>query len=553
MSGFWKTNMPKDVELHPEVVFGDFARGELLKGVNILADAVAVTLGPRGRNVVIESSTGKHLLTKDGVTVARSINLRDPYQDMGVQLVKEVSQRTNEVAGDGTTTATVLSRAIFSQGMKYSSAGHPAVEIKKGIDAAVAVVLKSLKDKAIPVDDDEKIVNIGTISANGEVEIGEMIANAMSQVGRDGVITVEEAKGLNTSLEIVEGARFDRGYLSSYFVTNTDTMICELNDPLILISNLRFSSPTDLMPLLEEANRKKKALLIIGDDVDGEMLQLLVTNHMRGTLSSCAVKAPAFGEQRMNMLYDIATLTGGQIISSGDKLDSAAITSGILGTCKKAIISKGKMTLIGVSGDKAAIEERISLVREKLDDPTLDENGKGMLQDRLSKLSNGIAILHVGGSTEVEMIERKFRVEDALNATQAAVEEGVVPGGGVALAKMMPSLVDLSEDIHQTDAFRLGVKLIRDACVAPLRMIVQNAGDESPDVVEKAVTSSTDFAYGFDAAKCEYTDVLARGIIDPVKVTRTALENAASVAALLLTVNACVLNTVDPHSNSVGL
>lgn len=528
----------------PEVRFGDDARRRLLEGVNILADAVEVTLGPRGQNVIIERRDGRHILTKDGVTVAKFINLRDPYQDAGVQIIKEAAQRTNDVAGDGTTTATTLARAIFAGGMKLLATGYNATEIKQGIDIGVKMVIEDLRKQAIPVDDDEMIVDVGTISANGETEIGELIATAMQKVGRDGVITVEDAKGFKTTLDVVEGARFDRGYLSPYFITDADKMVCTLDKPLILISNLRFSSAQGVIPLLEEVNRQGRPILFIADDVEGELLQLLVTNQMRGTLRCCAIKAPGFGEHRLNMLHDIAVLTGGQLVTSGDKLDASVITNGITGTCSRVTIDKNKITLVGAAGSKELISERAASIRTQLEDPTLGADDRGMLQERLGKLSGGIGILRVGGATEVEMGERKFRVEDALNATQAAVEEGIVPGGGVALARASAKIK--RENSSSQEGVWLGIKLVRDACMAPLRRIVTNAGRRASVLVEEEVLKDLDKAptWGYDAANDQFVECLDAGIIDPVKVTRTALENAASVAGMLLTVDCTVLDTV---------
>lgn len=547
----------------PEVLFGNEARQKLLEGVDILANAVTTTLGPRGQNVIIEQRGGNHILTKDGVTVAKSINLKDPYRQAGCQLVREVAQRTNDVAGDGTTTATALAHAIFSGGMKLLAAGHPASELKRGIEVAVSRVVNELRRVAIQVDGSDMIVNVGSISANGEREIGELLAQAMDRVGREGVITVEEAKGLKTSLEVVDGARFDRGYFSTYFVTDADKMICELTDPLILISNLRFSSTAELIPMLEVINRQQRQLLIIADEVDGEMLQLMVTNHMRGTLRCCAIRAPAFGEHRINMLNDIATLTGGKLITAGDRMDTrekaeALIKGNVFGTCKRLIVDKNRCTFIGAAGSKESIEQRAESIRESLRDPTLSGNDRGMLQERLGKLASGVAILRVGGSTEVELMERKYRVEDALNATQAAVQEGIVPGGGVALARASHVLEDVDIVFPATEgerklttAERLGIKLIHDACHAPLRKIVQNSSVTSADIVERDVKSNPSTTFGYDAANDVYVDVLQAGIIDPVKVTRTALENAASVAGLLLNVNACVLDTIENDPNSL--
>ena len=528
---------------HPEVRFGDDARRRLLEGVNILADAVEVTLGPRGQNVIIERRDGRHILTKDGVTVAKFINLRDPYQDAGVQIIKEAAQRTNDVAGDGTTTATTLARAIFAGGMKLLATGYNATEIKQGIDLGVKLVIDDLRKQAIQVDDDEMIVDVGTISANGETEIGELIATAMQKVGRDGVITVEDAKGFKTTLDVVEGARFDRGYLSPYFITDADKMVCTLDKPLILISNLRFSSAQNVIPLLEEVNRQGRPILFIADDVEGELLQLLVTNQMRGTLRCCAIKAPGFGEHRLNMLHDIAILTGGQLVTSGDKLDASVITGGITGTCNRVTIDKNKITLVGAAGSKELISERAASIRTQLDDPTLGNDDRGMLQERLGKLSGGIGILRVGGATEVEMGERKFRVEDALNATQAAVEEGIVPGGGVALAR---ASAKIKKDSSLQEGIWLGIKLVRDACMAPMRRIVSNAGRRASVLVEEEVLKDIDKVptWGYDAANDQFVECLDAGIIDPVKVTRTALENAASVAGMLLTVDCTVLDVV---------
>lgn len=555
----------KSTDNPAEVLFGAAARQKLLEGVDILANAVMSTLGPRGQNVIIERKGGDHILTKDGVTVAKSINLRDPYQQMGCQLVKEVAQRTNDVAGDGTTTATVLAHAIFTNGMKLLAAGHSAAELKRGIDIAVSRIVLDLKKTAIPVDDDSMVISVGAISANGEREIGELLAEAMNKVGRDGVITVEEAKGLKTSLEVVEGARFERGYFSSYFVTDPDRMVCELNDPLILISNLRFSAAADLIPLLEIINRQQRSLLVIADEVDGEMLQLMVTNHMRATLRCCAIRAPAFGEQRVNMLNDIAILTGGKLMTSGDRVDTtdkadALIKAGVLGTCKRLIVDKSKTTFIGAAGQRVDIDRRVETVKEQLKDPTLSGDARGMLQERLGKLAAGVAILHVGGSTEVELLERKYRVEDALNATQAAVQEGIVPGGGVALARAAKCIEDVDvvfptvggvRNLSQGE--RLGIKVIHDACHAPLRKIVENAGATSADIVERDIKKNDSPTFGYDAANDVYVDVLQAGIIDPVKVTRTALENAASVASLLLNVNACVIDTIEDDPRSLLL
>ena len=531
-----------------EVRFGDEARQKLLEGVEILARAVEVTLGPRGQNVIVQTPDRKHILTKDGVTVAKHINLKDPYQDAGAQMVKEVAQRTNDVAGDGTTTATTLAHALFKGGMKLLATGYSAVEIKRGMEWAASRVVDMLRQDAVPVDGNEMIIDVGSISANGEREIGELLAQAMERVGRDGVITVEAAKGLKTSLEVVEGARFDRGYFSSYFTTNSDRMVCELDNPLILLSNLRFSSAAGVIPLLEIAQRKQRSILIVADEVEGELLQLMVTNHMRGVLKCCAIKAPAFGEHRINMLNDLAALTGGQLVTSGDTLDASLIDNGVLGTCKKVVIDKAKTMIIGAAGNEQTIKDRADLIRKDLENPTLDERDRGMLQERLAKLAGGVAILHVGGATEIEVEERQYRVEDALNATQAAVEEGIVPGGGVALARASTCLEKLPEF---SEGMWLGVNLVKESCLAPLRRIVSNVGGQHAILVENRILNSESRTFGYDAENDEFVEVLEAGIIDPVKVTRTALENAVSVAGLLLTVNACVLDTVNPNPEMI--
>lgn len=536
---------------YPEALFGNDARNKMLEGVELLAKAVTSTLGPRGQNVIIERKGKDPILTKDGVTVAKSVNLRDPYMQMGCQMVREVAQRTNDVAGDGTTTATTLAHAIFKGGMKLLVANHSAQEIKRGIDIAAAAVVAELRKTAIKVEDDEMITSVGTISANGEKSIGELLTEAMRRVGHDGVITVEDAKGLKTSLDVVDGARFDRGYFSSYFITDSEKMVCELIDPLILISNMRFTTSSELIPLLEVINTKRRSLLIIADEVEGEMLQLLVTNHARGTLKCCAIKAPAFGEHRYNLLNDIAIMTGGSVMMSGDKVDTFEkaqkfFDSGIMGTCKKVMIDKQKTTIIGAAGKQELVKERVDSVRSQLNDPTQPGELRGMLQERLGKLASGVAVIRVGGSTETELIERKYRVEDALNATQAAVLEGIVPGGGVALARAS-TILDTIDKSALTHSEQLGIKLIKDACSEPLRKIVFNAGTASVDVVEKEIKSNPSKTYGYDAANDKFVDVLQAGIIDPVKVTRTALENAASIAGLLLCVNACVIDTVSEN------
>lgn len=538
-------------DLPPEALFGHRARQKMLEGVEFMAKAVMCTLGPRGHNVVIERKGRDHILTKDGVTVAKHINLRDPYKQMGLQICREAAQRTNDVAGDGTTTAVTLTHAIFSGGMKLLAAGHSAADIKRGIDVAVMYVIESLRNNAIHIDDTASIVNVGTISANGEREIGELLARAMEHVGRDGVITVEEAKGLKTSLDIVDGARFDRGYLSSYFATDAEKMCCELHEPIVMLSNMKLSAAADVLPLFEAMNRQKRSLLIIADDVEGEVMQLMLTNHMRGLLRCCAIKAPAFGDARIDMLNDMAALVGGRLLTTGDSLTTAArvddlMRSGAFGTCKRVMIDRSRTTIVGAGGQKDVIESRASMLRESLADPTLQGDARALLQERLSKLAGGVAIVRVGGSTEVEMLERKYRVDDALNATQAAVIEGVVPGGGVALVRAAAALAEHSFADRLSDAEMLGVKLIVDACRAPLRKIVSNAGKHAPVIVEERVTAiDAGVSFGYDAATATYVDVVAAGILDPVRVTRVALENAASVAGLLLTVDSAIIDTTD--------
>lgn len=527
----------------PEVIFGDEARKKLLEGVKILSDAVGTTLGPRGHNVIIEGMNGKHQLTKDGVTVARAVNLEDKFQDFGCQLVKEVAQRTNDVAGDGTTTATILADAIFSEGMRLLAAGNPASDIKRGIDEAVNKVVGELKKMAVQVDGKDGIKNVGTISANGEKEIGELIAGAMEKVGRDGVIVVEEAKGLQTTLEVVEGMRFDRGYLSSYFVTNPGKMINELEEPLILVSDQRISSLEKMLPILEYVHAQRKPLLIIADDVEGDLLQGLALNHMKGNLRACAVKAPGFGDHRLNCLSDIALLTGAEVFTSGEEFKPENVNR--LGTCRRVVVTRNHTTIIDGTGDPKGIETRIKELRTRLEDPSLEEKEAELVKERLAKLSGGVAILHVGGATEIELHERKDRVEDALNATAAAAAEGIVPGGGVALVQASQILFETRP--KDNSARQMGYDIVRDACMSPLRKIVENAGGEPVRVLDRVAGSKG--TEGFNAATDEYADMMEAGIIDPVRVTRTALENAASVAGLLLTVDALVTDRLTGMQN----
>ncbi len=538
-----------DQKNEKEVLFADEARAKLLEGVKILAQAVEVTLGPKGQNVIIHKPGQKHILTKDGVTVAKHVNLNDPYLDAGAQVVKEVAQRTNEVAGDGTTTATTIAHSLFAGGMKLLSAGYSGTELKKGMEYAQKKITSELISMAIDADTTDMISSVGTISANGEKEIGELLSLAMEKVGRDGVITVEQSQGIKTTLDFVEGAKFDRGYFSSYFITDSNKMTCELENPLILISNLRFNTSSSVLPLLEAANRMNRSILFIADEVDGELLQLLVTNHMRGILKCCAIKAPGFGEQRLNMLNDLATLTGGQLVTTGDDLNQKLIDDGILGTCNKVVIDKSQTLIIGASGEESEIKEKVDSIHEKLKDPTISKEERMFLQQRLSKMAGGVAIIKVGGATELEMEERKYRVEDALNATTAAAEEGIVPGGGSALVMASRCLIKQDEF---SEPFWLGVKLVKEACFAPIRRISSNAAVNSI-LVEGNILNDDTKRLAWDARNDVFVDALDAGIIDPVKVTRTALENAVSVSSLLLTTNACVIDISMPNEMMLGL
>jgi len=515
------------------VKFSQDARDKILRGINVLADAVTVTLGPRGRNVVLEKSFGAPNVTKDGVTVAKEIELEDKFENMGAQMVKEVASKTSDVAGDGTTTATVLARAIFTEGLKMVVAGHDPMTLKRGIDKAVGVVVGELKSMSKPTKEQKEIAQVGTISANNDSTIGEIIAEAMGKVGKEGVITVEEAKGLETQLEVVEGMQFDRGYLSPYFVTDPDRMECVYEDVYILIHEKKISSMKDLLPLLEQVARSGKPLLIIAEDIEGEALATLVVNKIRGTLQCVGVKAPGFGDRRKAMLEDIAVLTGGRVIAEelGMKLENVALQD--LGRCKRIVVDKDNTTLVDGAGKKADIEGRIKQIRAQIEETTSDYD-REKLQERLAKLVGGVAVVRVGAATEVEMKEKKARVEDALHATRAAVEEGIVPGGGVALIRSTAAL----EKLSVSDDERFGVNIVRRALEEPLRWIANNAGAEGSIVLDKVKNGKG--AFGFDAAKEEYGDLIKAGIIDPTKVVRTALLNAASVAGLLLTTEAMV-------------
>jgi len=518
-----------------EVKFETEARNAMLRGVNILANAVKVTLGPKGRNVVLDKSFGAPRITKDGVSVAKEIELEDKFENMGAQMVKEVASRTNDEAGDGTTTATVLAQAIVVEGMKAVAAGMNPMDLKRGIDMATAKVVQAIKDAAREVKDSEEVAQVGTISANGEAEIGREIAMAMQKVGNEGVITVEENKGMDTEVEVVEGMQFDRGYLSPYFVTNADKMIADLEDCYILLHEKKLSSLQPMVPLLEAVIQSQKPLLIIAEDVEGEALATLVVNKLRGGLKIAAVKAPGFGDRRKAMLQDIAILTGGQVISEdlGMKLEN--VTMDMLGTAKKISISKENTTIVDGAGDKAEIEARVAQIRAQIEETTSDYD-REKLQERVAKLAGGVAVIRVGGMTEVEVKERKDRVDDALNATRAAVQEGIVVGGGVALvqgAKALDGLEGLNSDQNA------GIHIVRKALEAPLRQIAENAGVDGAVVAGK-IRESEDLNFGFNAQTEEYGDMFKFGVIDPAKVTRTALEDAASVAGLLITTEAMV-------------
>jgi chaperonin GroEL len=516
-----------------EVKFDQQARDAILRGVDILANAVKVTLGPKGRNVVLEKSWGSPTVTKDGVTVAKEIELEDKFENMGTQMVKEVASKTSDVAGDGTTTATVLAQAIYRDGVKVVAAGADPMDVKRGIEAAVKTIVGELKKMSNPTKEQKEIAQVGTISANNDETIGEIIAEAMNKVGKEGVITVEEAKAMETTLEVVEGMQFDRGYLSPYFVTNPEKMETDLEDCYILIHEKKISSMKDLLPLLEQIAKIGKPLLIIAEDVEGEALATLVVNKIRGTLRCAAVKAPGFGDRRKAMLEDIAILTNGRMISEdlGIKLESVGLDD--LGTAKKIHIDKDNTTIVEGAGSRDAIEGRVRQIRTQIDETTSDYD-REKLQERLAKLVGGVAVINVGAATETEMKEKKARVEDALNATRAAVEEGIVPGGGVAYLRTISALEKLKLEGDQ----QIGVNIVKRSLEEPARQIAANAGKEGSVVVERLKAEKG--AFGFDAAKEEFTDMIKAGIIDPTKVVRFALQNAASVASLLITTEAMV-------------
>ena len=518
-----------------QLLFDEAARSSMLKGITLLTDAVKATLGPKGKNVVIDKKYGAPTITKDGVTVAKEIELKDAYENMGAQLVREVASKTSDVAGDGTTTATVLAYAIYSGGIKHVVAGSNPMDIKRGIEKAVEAIVGELKKISRPVQDKKEIAQVGTISANNDSTIGELIADAMDKVGKDGVITVEEAKSMTTSLDVVEGMQFDRGYSSPYFVTDPERMECNLDDVFILINEKKISAMKDLLPILEQTAKMGRPLMIIAEEVEGEALATLVVNKLRGTIQVCAVKAPGFGDRRKAMLEDLAILTGGTVISEdlGIKLESIKITD--LGRAKKITVDKENTTIVEGAGDPKKIEGRVKLIKAQIDETTSDYD-REKLQERLAKIVGGVAVINVGAATETEMKEKKARVEDALHATRAAVEEGIVPGGGVALLRCVSVLKGLKLENHDQ---QVGVDILKRALEEPIRQIIFNTGLEPSVIVEK-VKSSKEANYGFNAGTEEYVDMLKAGIVDPTKVTRCALQNASSVASLMLTTSVMI-------------
>jgi chaperonin GroEL len=530
-----------------DVRFGEHARNKMVNGINVLANAVRITLGPKGRNVVLERSYGAPTITKDGVSVAKEIELKDRFENMGAQMVKEVASKTSDVAGDGTTTATVLAQSIISEGMKYVAAGMNPMDLKRGIDKAVIAVVEELKKLSRPCTSSKEIAQIGAISANADESIGKTIAEAMDKVGKEGVITVEDGKGLENELELVEGMQFDRGYISPYFINNPDKQVSMLEDPYILLHDKKVSNIRDLLPLLEQVAKSGKPLLIIAEDVDGEALATLVVNNIRGILKTTAVKAPGFGDRRKAMLEDIAILTGGTVIAEelGLKLENAQLKD--LGRAKRIEVGKDDTTIIDGAGEKAAIEARVKNIRKQVEDATSDYD-KEKLQERVAKLAGGVALVKVGAATEVEMKEKKARVEDALHATRAAVEEGIVAGGGVAYLRARASLKHLKGENPDQDA---GIKIVLRALEEPTRQIVANAGDEPSVVVNRIVEGKGDF--GFNAQTGDYGDLVEMGVIDPTKVTRFALQNAASVASLLLTTEAMVAELPKDEKGGGGM
>jgi len=532
-----------------DVRFSADARDKMLRGVDILADAVKVTLGPKGRNVVIEKSFGAPRITKDGVTVAKEIELSDRFENMGAQMVREVASKTNDIAGDGTTTATVLAQAIVREGAKYVAAGINPMDLKRGIDIATAAAVKDITARAKKVSTSDEVAQVGTISSNGDTEIGQMIAHAMQKVGNEGVITVEEAKTAETELDVVEGMQFDRGYLSPYFITNAEKMVAELEDPYILIHEKKLSSLQAMLPVLEAVVQTGKPLLIIAEDIEGEALATLVVNKLRGGLKVAAVKAPGFGDRRKAMLEDIAILTKGQMIAEdlGIKLEN--VTLPMLGRAKRVRIEKENTTIIDGVGEKSDIEGRISQIKAQIEETTSDYD-REKLQERLAKLAGGVAVIRVGGATEVEVKEKKDRVDDALNATRAAVEEGIVPGGGTALLRAKKAVAELKSDIPDVQA---GIKIVLKALEAPIRQIAQNAGVEGSIVVGKITDNTSSETFGFNAQTEEYVDMIQAGIVDPAKVVRTALQDAASVAGLLVTTEAMVADAPKKDSGAPAM
>jgi len=528
-----------------EIVFSTAARSEIAKGLNLLANAVKVTLGPRGRNVVIEKSWGSPTVTKDGVTVAKEVEIENKLQNMGAQMVKEVASKTSDVAGDGTTTATVLAQAIYNEGAKLVAAGLNPMDLKRGIEASVVAITDKLKEMSTPTKGKKDIAQVGTISANGDTTIGEMIADAMDKVGKEGVITVEEAKTLTSELDVVEGMQFDRGYLSPYFVTDGERMEAVMTDAFVLTHEKKISNMKELLPLLEQVAKAGRPLVIIAEDVDGEALATLVVNKLRGTLNVVAVKAPGFGDRRKAMLQDIAVLTGGQAIVEDLGLKLENITLADLGRAKRIVIDKENTTIVEGAGVKAKIDERVKTIRREIEDTTSDYD-REKLQERLAKLVGGVAVIRVGAATEVEMKEKKARVEDAMHATRAAVEEGIVPGGGVALLRCLSALDKLTFD----DDRRYGVNIVRRALEEPIRQIAANAGTDGSIVVHKVREGQG--AFGFNAAKLVYEDLVAAGVIDPTKVVRTALQNAASVAGLMLTTETLIAEKPKKEEKSGG-
>jgi chaperonin GroEL len=528
-----------------DVRFGPDARDRILRGVDILANAVKVTLGPKGRNVVIEKSFGAPRITKDGVTVAKEIELSDKFENLGAQLIREVASKTNDLAGDGTTTATVLAQSIVREGVKAVAAGLNPMDLRRGIDKAVSAVVDELKKRTKKITTPAETAQVGTISSNGETEIGDMISKAMQKVGNEGVITVEEAKGIQTELDVVEGMQFDRGYVSPYFITNPEKMVADLESPYILIFEKKLSGLQPLLPLLEAIVQTGKPLLIIAEDVEGEALATLVVNKLRGGLKIAAVKAPGFGDRRKAILEDIAILTGGQVISEDLGIKLETVTLAMLGKAKKILIEKENTTIIEGAGKKADITGRVNQIRAQIEETTSDYD-REKLQERLAKLAGGVAVIRVGGSSEVEVKERKDRVDDALHATRAAVEEGIVPGGGVALARASLILAKLKSDNEDQ---RVGIEIVRKAIQVPLRQIAENAGEDGAVIAGK-VLDKDDYAYGFDAQSGEFKDLVKAGIIDPTKVVRTALQDAASVAALIITTEAGV--TERPEKKAAG-